>query len=467
MSIYNTGTITLTSGLTTVSGYGTSWLAEIEAGDLLVNRGGSIPYTIAGITNSTNLTLQSAWPSATLSGQYYDIFRDFTVNANLAKVYGADRSDWPAILGDAFDKIDHWAIGWNQTSFTCTFASSTSFTCAGDKTTLFGARTRLKIVHAGGTTYHNVSSSTYSSVTTVIIDGTALVNPISKVYHGLMPVGDSGSFPQIYGDIIFDSIVSKGNATISGYHGVGGPGLSAAQPSRIHRESPSGVSQQYTNADTGRTVSDGWLTGIDDDENFEIKSQETDKLFKVTNPTSTPFVISGGITVVSGLRIPGADISFTALTANQLVVTDVNKKLVSSDTLPWIVDIAPTAAPLTSIGWASVVSADMLFAGYLGSDGVQNRECTWPIVLGAGTWSLVFMHSTDTNRGIYTFYLDSTSLGTIDGYSAATVHNVTTLIQNISITTPGKYIFKVKMETKGSGSTYTGIIQHIRFIRAT
>jgi len=49
MSVYNTGTITLTSGLTTVSGYSTSWYGRVSPGDVLVRRGGSVAYTIAGV----------------------------------------------------------------------------------------------------------------------------------------------------------------------------------------------------------------------------------------------------------------------------------------------------------------------------------------------------------------------------------------------------------------------------------
>ncbi len=193
MSVYNVGTTTWVSGLVTVSGYSTSWLGNVSAGNLIMKRGASVAYTVAGVTNDTILSLNTTYPGPTESGLTYDIIKDFTANANLPKPYGADRSDWPVIWADALNKIDAWSLGWNETPFTCTFASATTFTCAGDKTSLFTAGTRLKIVHGGGTTYHNIVSSTYTSLTTITIDGASIQIPVSKVYHSILISGVSGS----------------------------------------------------------------------------------------------------------------------------------------------------------------------------------------------------------------------------------------------------------------------------------
>ncbi len=196
MSVYNVGQITMTSGSTTVSGYSTEWYGRVSVGDIFMKRGDSISYTVAGIVNNLQLSLKETYPGPTVSGQSYDIFRDFTVNASLIKPVGADRSDWPAILASNFDKIDNWALGWNETSFTCTYASSSTFICSEDKTALFYAGMRLKIVHGGGTTYHDVVSSVYSSVTTVTISAT-ITTPISRVYHGTISLGVFGSYPTV------------------------------------------------------------------------------------------------------------------------------------------------------------------------------------------------------------------------------------------------------------------------------
>ena len=192
MSVYNTGTTTWASGLTTISGYGTTWYNNVSAGDLIMKRGDSVAYTVAGVVNDTQLNLNTTYPGPTVSGIIVDIIRDFTANANLPKPMGSDRSDWPVIWADDLDKMDNWSLGWNLTPFTCTYASSTSFTCPTDKTALFTAGTRLKIVHGGGTTYHNIISSAYTSVTTVTVDGT-ITTPISKVYHSTSVAGISGS----------------------------------------------------------------------------------------------------------------------------------------------------------------------------------------------------------------------------------------------------------------------------------
>lgn len=70
---YNEGTITLTSGSTTVSGTGTSWLSRgIHPGAVLTQ--GSNTYTVRSINSNTSLTLTSA-PSATASGVSYRLSR--------------------------------------------------------------------------------------------------------------------------------------------------------------------------------------------------------------------------------------------------------------------------------------------------------------------------------------------------------------------------------------------------------
>ncbi len=198
MSVWNLGTITVTSGLTTISGYGTNWLsAAISAGNLIMKRGAGVAYTIAGtVSSDTILSINTIYPGPTESGLTYDIIKDFTVNSALPKPAGADRSDWPVIWADGLDKIDNWALGWNLTPFTCTYLTASGFVCAGDKTSIFTTDNRLKIVHAGGVTYHNIDTSSYGSPsTTVYFDGSGIASPISQVYHSILIPGVGGSMP--------------------------------------------------------------------------------------------------------------------------------------------------------------------------------------------------------------------------------------------------------------------------------
>ena len=198
MSVYSVGTCSLTNGSATISGSGTAWStgSAVEAGDIFVRTGDSVCYNIASVTNDTTLVLTANYGGATGSGQYYGIYRDFSVNSKLPSLFGGDKGDWAVALQDTINKIDNWALGWNETPFTCTYASATTFTCSGDKTTLFVQGIRLKIVHAGGTTYHNVTTSSYGAPnTTVTVDGTSITSPISKIYHSLIAPGASGADP--------------------------------------------------------------------------------------------------------------------------------------------------------------------------------------------------------------------------------------------------------------------------------
>ncbi|MBU2177588.1 MAG: hypothetical protein KJ556_21050, partial [Gammaproteobacteria bacterium] len=205
MSAYNEGTVTLVSGSTAVTGYGTAWYNEVDIGDLFVKRGDTIVYTVAGILSDTALALKETWPGPTVSGQIYDIVRDFTLNAQLPKLYGSDRSDWPGIMGNMLNRIDDWALGWNQTPFTCSFNTASGFTCTGDKTGLFSIGLRTRIVHAGGTSYHNILNSYYvSNITTVNFDNAIMEDPVSRVYHSIVSTGVSGIIPT------FDQIIDEG-----------------------------------------------------------------------------------------------------------------------------------------------------------------------------------------------------------------------------------------------------------------
>lgn len=69
---YNTGTVTLGAGSTTVTGTGTSWVAAgVEPGDLFWAAGLSV--RIAAVNSATSLTLAYAWPGAALSGANYEV----------------------------------------------------------------------------------------------------------------------------------------------------------------------------------------------------------------------------------------------------------------------------------------------------------------------------------------------------------------------------------------------------------
>ncbi|HEY8998887.1 MAG TPA: hypothetical protein VIM53_01070 [Candidatus Saccharimonadales bacterium] len=102
------------------------------------------------------------------------------------------------------------------------------------------------------------------------------------------------------------------------------------------------------------------------------------------------------------------------------------------------------------------------YVGWLNlSDGTQNDSITFDFAAGAGTYSLELYHLPFTNRGIYTIKIDSTTVGTIDGYagSLATARSVLT---NISVATSGQHTVTLLMATQNASSTgFVGIVERI------
>jgi len=155
MSQYRTGTVSVTNGSATVTGSGTSWLTNVEAGDLFKVKSENVIYTIASVNSNTQLTLSTNYAGSTASGLEYQIVRDFTPNLSLPEVSPGD-IDWPVHLTQSLRKIDN-AVGQNvnntssPTFSKITLASSldnrgstglsyttiTSSATAGDYTTYF------------------------------------------------------------------------------------------------------------------------------------------------------------------------------------------------------------------------------------------------------------------------------------------------------------------------------------------
>lgn len=75
MSQYRTGTVSVTNGSATVTGSGTSWLAEVAANDWFVVSG--VKYEVSGVASDTSLTLTANYGGTTGSGLSYVIHRDF------------------------------------------------------------------------------------------------------------------------------------------------------------------------------------------------------------------------------------------------------------------------------------------------------------------------------------------------------------------------------------------------------
>lgn len=122
--------------------------------------------------------------------------------------------------------------------------------------------------------------------------------------------------------------------------------------------------------------------------------------------------------------------------------------------------IVPFISSTASSAWSTlVVSTSALMCGYRRTDGTINAYIEFPVLLSPGTWTITFLTTTDTDRGIYTVTLDGTSVGTVDGYAASNNHNVELSITGISVATGGRKLLRLTMATKNaSSSAYYGYL---------
>lgn len=67
---YAVGTSTVTAGSTAVTGAGTSWLANVDAGMILTNSGSSKQGIVAQVLTNTSLTLTAPWAGTTATAAY-------------------------------------------------------------------------------------------------------------------------------------------------------------------------------------------------------------------------------------------------------------------------------------------------------------------------------------------------------------------------------------------------------------
>jgi len=135
---------------------------------------------------------------------------------------------------------------------------------------------------------------------------------------------------------------------------------------------------------------------------------------------------------------------------------------------PWLIDIDVFMTPISHVNWNNViVNTSAVYNAYQKSSGVQNDEINFDVVLGAGTWDIEVMHAIDSDRGIYTVYLDDLNCGVFSGYTGLTLFvNSKSTISGIVISETKNYRLKLRMESKIAFSTgYYGAIQHIQLRR--
>lgn len=136
---------------------------------------------------------------------------------------------------------------------------------------------------------------------------------------------------------------------------------------------------------------------------------------------------------------------------------------------PRHVDIWPWTRTFSEVGtWTRTLSSSQLGMGQYdnATSHAINDEVVYNVALDAGTWTLTVIGQTRSTGGISTVYLDATSLGTLDLYSASTTNNVVKQITGFTVSAPGVYALKFKVESKNaSASEYRFIAQLITLTR--
>jgi hypothetical protein len=87
------------------------------------------------------------------------------------------------------DTAETSASEWIASVLTPTYAGGSTFTFAGDQTTVYHAGRRLKITDNSGTVYASIISSAFGASTTVTVDvdnGGSLTSPVTAVQYGVM-----------------------------------------------------------------------------------------------------------------------------------------------------------------------------------------------------------------------------------------------------------------------------------------
>lgn len=105
MAQYKIGTVSVTNGSATVTGSGTAWLTEVQAGDIFSVIADNVTYNVGSVASNTSLTLTAPYTGASGSGKTYTIVRDFTTNYSYPLLYDGD-VDLADIISRAFNAMD-------------------------------------------------------------------------------------------------------------------------------------------------------------------------------------------------------------------------------------------------------------------------------------------------------------------------------------------------------------------------
>lgn len=76
---YSTGTVSITSGSRALTGTGTSWLANVDAGMYANITGSAVPYFVQSVDSNTQITLDRPWQPGAAAGVAYSLNRGWSI----------------------------------------------------------------------------------------------------------------------------------------------------------------------------------------------------------------------------------------------------------------------------------------------------------------------------------------------------------------------------------------------------
>lgn len=207
MAWYDTGTVSVTNGSTTVTGSGTNFVAGVQVGEAFYGPDDRI-YEIQAIVSSTSLTLADVYLGATQSGQAYKIVPTQSLVADLTGQVITLINDFQTVADEA-----------GEGKFSDGSAASPAITFTQDQDTGFYRAGANQLGAATGGVMRWLLSSTALQVN-VPVTGSAVQSSATDTTAGkLLTVGAFG----LGGEDDSGAVVSDGLSSLpSGMYG--GPG---------------------------------------------------------------------------------------------------------------------------------------------------------------------------------------------------------------------------------------------------
>lgn len=253
------GTITLTNGSAVVGGTGTSFTAELAAGDFIVSTVGGVPYTlpVKSVESNTQLTLVSNFTGPTQSGAAWSAVPRVALNMVTAALVAQSAE---ALRGLNYDKQNWQQVYSAAGNITVKLPDGTTFTGPSWKYLSDNMATKsggAVPVNQGGT-----GSTTTSGARTNLGLGDSATRNVGTA-AGTVAAGDDSRFGTVNGKT--GGTISSG-VTVSGkltsQNGTAGPYINALNAP--------GYKQVVANDSSAVSAIFGYTNGYNNGSGFEL-----------------------------------------------------------------------------------------------------------------------------------------------------------------------------------------------------